>query len=111
MEDTITTGIDFLTKIQSGHFVLLKFTKKDGSTRLMKATLNFDLVPKEKKPKDTNIERIMKELEDKKILRVYDLEKKDWRTIPFEEVEWLQTYDKDNKTIRYKLDTKKILKL
>ena len=53
MEDTITTGIDFLTKIQSGHFVLLKFTKKDGSTRLMKATLNFDLVPKEKKPKES----------------------------------------------------------
>jgi len=111
MEDTITTGIDFMTKIQSGHYVLLKFTKKDGSTRIMKATLNFDLIPKEKKPKEANSEKIMKDLEKNKILRIFDLEKIDWRTVPFEQVDWVQTYDKDNKTIRYKVDTKKILKI
>ena len=109
-EDIISKAVDFMLAVKQGNYVLLKFTKKDGSTRIMKATLNFEHIPKEKIPKDINLDKIMKLLEEKKILRVYDLEKLDWRTIPFEQVEWLQTFDKEHKVKRFKIDTKKILK-
>lgn len=52
---------------------LIKFTKVDGSVRVMRATLKEELLPAKvgaKKDTPINIE----------ILRVYDLEKQGWRS-------------------------------
>lgn len=49
MAEIVTTAIDFLKLIKDEKEVLVKFEKKDGSMRLMKCTLDFAKIPKEKK--------------------------------------------------------------
>lgn len=91
MAEILTSVIDFLQKIRSEDEVLVKFIKKDGTERVMKCTLNFSRIPESKKPKGINLEKILTKIQKHKILSVYDLEKQDWRTVPFESLEFLQT--------------------
>lgn len=104
MANVIKTAIDFLEKVKSGDFVLIKFIKKDGTDRIMKCTLNFNRIPKEQKPADVNLIKILKLLQEKKMLRVFDLEKMEWRTVPFDAVEWLQTIDSKRKVTAYTIE-------
>lgn len=92
IEDTITSAIDFFEKIKDEGIVKVKFIKKDGSLREMLATLDFNRIPKKDRPKkDLRIDKIIKLLAVNKIIHVYDLEKLGWRSIPYENVEYLQT--------------------
>ena len=100
MSETIETAIDFLKLIKSEKEILVKFTKKDGTDRIMKCTLDFTRIPKDQHPKGVDLEKILTKIKKDKILSVYDLDKKDWRTIPFDRLEYLQT--KSNNKI-YKL--------
>jgi len=90
-KDVIDSAIDFFKKIKDEEFVTIKFVKKDGKDRTMKCTLNFKYVPLSKVPKGVNIAKIMELLYKKGVINVYDLEKKDWRSIPFKAVQWLET--------------------
>lgn len=92
--DAITSAIDFLQKISEEDVVIVKFTKLDGSTRIMKCTLNFARIPKEHKPKGISLKDILLQIKKNKILRVYDIEKMGWRTVPFERTEYLKTNDR-----------------
>lgn len=61
--------------------ITVTFTKADGSARTMKATLFSDLLP----PKDsTATTKTIKESAD--AIRVYDLEKKAWRSFRYDSV-------------------------
>ena len=51
MAETVTSTIEFLKLIKDEKEVIVKFEKKDGSMRLMKCTLDFNRIPKDKKPK------------------------------------------------------------
>jgi len=82
-EDVISSAIDFLSKISQEEEVSIKFTKKDGTTRLMRCTLKFDKIPKNKRPKNVDVSKILKLIKDNMILHVFDLEKHDWRSVPF----------------------------
>ena len=99
MEDAgiIDSAIAFLNKLRESDFVQVKFTKKDGSERLMKCTLNFDRIPKADYPKGVDLPKILKLLDKNGIAHVYDIEKRGWRSVPFKKVEWLIT---DNKRYR-----------
>jgi len=101
-EDVISSAIDFLSKISQEEEVSIKFTKKDGTTRLMRCTLKFDKIPKNKRPKNVDVSKILKLIKDNMILHVFDLEKHDWRSVPFNRVEWLKT-----PTATYKIKVKK----
>ena len=69
--------------------------KSDCSTRIMKCTLDFTKIPKKDHPsKNINIPKILKLMQRSKIIHVYDLEKKGWRSVPFDKVEYLKTPDK-----------------
>ena len=92
--DTIKTAIAFLERIKSEDEVLIKFKKKDGVTRLMRCTLDFKKVPKHKWPKDVNLGNILSNIQGKQQIHVFDLDKQDWRTVPFEKTEWIQIDDK-----------------
>lgn len=93
--ETIKSAIEFWQKLYEVKEGTIKFTKKsDGTTRLMKATLDFTKIPKEKHPKTVNLPKILKLIQNSGIMHVYDLEKKDWRSVPFKNVEWLQTASK-----------------
>jgi|LSQX01.1.fsa_nt_gb hypothetical protein len=91
MAEPITSAIDFLRLIKNEKEVLVKFEKKDGSLRLMKCTLDFTRIPQEKKPKSVDLAKILTKIQKSKILSVFDLEKQEWRTIPFNKLEFLQT--------------------
>ncbi len=91
MSETITSAIDFLNKIKVEKTVSIKFKKLDGTVRLMHCTLDFSKIPKEKHPKGVDLAKILKLINDKHILRVYDIEKQDWRSVPFDRVDYLVT--------------------
>jgi len=93
--DTIENAIEFLEIIRAEDEVTIKFRKKeDNSERIMRCTLNFNNIPKDKHPKEVNLVKILKLLNKHKILHVYDLDKKDWRSVPFDRAEWLKTPEK-----------------
>jgi Holliday junction resolvase len=91
VSETITSAIDFLNKIKVEKMVSIKFKKQDGTVRLMHCTLDFSKIPREKHPKGVDLAKILKLINDKHILRVYDLEKQDWRSVPFDRVDYLVT--------------------
>lgn len=95
MTQELTSAIDFLKIIKEEKSVLVQFEKKDGTLRLMKCTLDFNQIPKEKKPKGIDLTKILSKIQKSKTLSVFDIEKQDWRSIPFDRLEFLQT--KDNK--------------
>jgi len=87
----IGSAIDFLKRIRSEDFVTLKFIKQDGTERIMKATLNFDKIPTEHRPKKVDLAQILKLIDQNGILHVFDMNKIAWRSVPFNRVQWLQT--------------------
>ena len=66
----------------------------------MKCTLDFTRIPKDKRPKGIDLVKILVKIQKSKTLSVFDLEKQDWRSIPFERLEYLRT--KSNNKV-YKL--------
>ncbi len=86
----INDAISFFQKLKSSKIARVKFFKKDGSERIMKCTLDFDLIPKSDKPKSVDMSKILNLISNSKIIHVYDLEKKGWRSIPFDRAEWME---------------------
>jgi hypothetical protein len=61
--------------------VTVNFTKKDGTERSMLCTLLFEKVPTEKLPKGEYTTH-----DNGDTIRVYDLEKEDWRSFNYSTV-------------------------
>ena len=100
--ESISSAMEFLKKIKDEKEINVKFIKKDGSERVMKCTLDFEKIPRDKRPKGVDLTKISSKIQKSKILSVFDLEKMDWRSIPFERVEFLQTQS-DHQTYKIKL--------
>lgn len=92
--DIIVSALQFWKKVYDEKEVTIKFVKKDGMPRIMKCTLDFKKVPDKDKPKNVNIQQILKLIQKNKIMHVYDLDKKAWRSVPFDRVEYMDTDDK-----------------
>ncbi len=92
--DVIVSAVQFWKKVYDEKEVIIRFTKKDGTTRIMKCTLDFTKIPKRDKPKAVNIQQILKLIQKNKIMHVYDLNMKGWRSVPFDRVEWMDTKDR-----------------
>lgn len=93
MDYVIDTAIDFLKTIKSEKIVKIKFTKKDGSERIMRCTLDFSVIPPNKRPHKLELEKIIKLMYQNNILRVFDVEKEDWRSVNFRNVDYLMIPD------------------
>ena len=89
----IKSALEFVIKIREEDIVTVRFTKKDKTSRVMKCTVNFDRIPKEKQPKDFKLTAMLKLIQNHTQVRVYDLDKKDWRSIPYNRTHWLETSD------------------
>lgn len=63
------------------HVVNVKFTKRDGTPRTMRATLRDDLVPEYK---GTSTRYPVQTAPDH--VRVYDLDKQDWRSFTLDQI-------------------------
>lgn len=99
--DVIRSAVEFWEKLYTAGDAKVKFIKKDGTIRIMHCTLDFKKIPTSKHPKKVDMARILKLMQNSGIINVYDLEKKDWRSVPFKQVDWLQL-DDDQKQ-RYKI--------
>ena len=88
--EIISTAVQFRQRMRQEDYVKLKFIKKNLEERIMKATLNFERIPRQFRPKNVDLPRILTQLDKHKQLRVFDLEKQGWRTVPFESVEWVE---------------------
>lgn len=69
---------------------IVEFTKVDGTKRVMKCTLDQSAIPEDKMPKPVVLKEgeVAKEPkpENPGIVRVFDLEKQEWRTFKLETV-------------------------
>ena len=99
-KDYIDTASDFVDMLRKNIFVLLKFTKADGTVRNMKCTLNFNLIPKIDHPKEVDLSKILKLIKNNKIIHVYDLEKHGWRSVPYDRTEWVENPEKKRFSIK-----------
>lgn len=94
-KNIIDTAIGFWRKMKDEGEVTVKFEKKDGSTRIMRCTLDFSRIPKKDYPKTKSIDmaKILTLVQNNKVIRVYDLEKSAWRSVPIDKVEYLKAGD------------------
>lgn len=102
MADQITDALDFLEKVIGEPEVIIKFIKRTTKElRVMRLTLDFSRIPEAKKPKTVNLKQILSLVKNNKIMRVFDLEKQEWRSIPLDSIEWL--VDSQRKIFRISL--------
>lgn len=94
----IQNAIQLWHKLNTEEQVNIKFEKKDGTTRYMSCTLDFKKIPVKDHPKKVDISKILKLMQNSGILHVYDLEKKGWRSVPYNSIEYIEVGDK-----RYKV--------
>jgi hypothetical protein len=90
--DIIDSAVEVLKRIKQSKVATIFFIKKNGEKRIMKCTLDFTLIPKEKKPKDFKFENALAMIK-KNILRVFDVEKQEWRSIPVSSAQFIKTQD------------------
>ena len=93
----IKDAISLLRLIRKSETVTILFTKKDKSLRLMKCTLDYKKIPPEFHPKEYKPEQALK-LIKQNILRVFDIEKQGWRSIPVDRSEFVVSGD-----VRYQI--------
>lgn len=83
---------DWVRSLLQAQSVTVTFVKADGSVREMTCTLNWDLIPTDKQPKDIPVENLLKESKkrrepDPHTLRVFDVEKQEWRSFRFDRLQ------------------------
>lgn len=100
--NVIVSAVTFWKKVYDEKEVVIKFVKQDKTIRIMRCTLDFTKIPKKDHPKGVNIENILRLIQKNKIMHVYDLDSKGWRSVPFNRVEWM-----DTKNRRYYTNTRK----
>ena len=102
MADFIRNAIQFWERLNLDKEAKVKFVKKDGTIRIMKCTLDFTKIPKKDHPKKLSIPKILKLMKNSGIIHVYDIEKKAWRSVPFKEVDWMETPEQRYKIAPYR---------
>ena len=80
---TLGAAMHLLNELQKNKIIEVEFVKQNGEKRVMKCTLDFDKIPVDKKPKKTSLQEMLKQITKNQILRVFDVEKNDWRSVPF----------------------------
>ena len=77
---------DFKAALKKGITVKVKFIKKDGTSRTLIGTTNFDRIPKVDQPRNTG------RAEAAGVQRIYDLEIGEWRSVPLDRIiSWEET--------------------
>jgi len=102
-EIILTSELIVLETIRQADKIKVEFIKKDNSKRLMDCTLNFNLIPEKDFPKKEIKKEDTEEIaKTKKLIHVYDLEKKGWRSLSIDRINWM---DIDGQV--YKVDLNK----
>lgn len=89
-DDTGKTVIrDWIKSLLQKGPITVTFIKADGTQRDMKCTLDWSLIPTDKQPGQGTVDGIVKESKQRKepdvhTLRVFDVEKLEWRSFRFD---------------------------
>ena len=82
---------DWVRSLLQQQPITISFVKADGALREMQCTLNYDLIPADKHPNDAaaSIDGLVRESRlrrqaDEHTMRVFDLEKQEWRSFRFD---------------------------
>jgi hypothetical protein len=75
----------WLKKLLSKEGAIVTFTKKDGTERVMKATLNENVIPQEFIPKSKDNRKINDE-----VIAVFDLENQGWRSFRYDSIKQVE---------------------
>ncbi|MHA1816225.1 MAG: SH3 beta-barrel fold-containing protein [Candidatus Heimdallarchaeaceae archaeon] len=89
--NVITSAVKLWQRLVTEKEVVVKFEKKDKTIRTMRCTLDFKRIPIPDRPKSINVPKILALIQKHKMIHVYDLDKKGWRTLPFEKIEYVDT--------------------
>jgi len=71
----------WLKQLLSNEGAIVTFTKKDGTERVMKATLNENVIPQEFIPKSESNRKVNDE-----VIAVFDLENQGWRSFRYDSI-------------------------
>ena len=92
-DDTQKTVIrDWVRSLLQKDTIVVSFVKADGTQREMKCTLNWEKIPQDKHPGQPSVDGIVKESRQRKepdphSLRVFDVEKQEWRSFRFDRLQ------------------------
>ena len=80
---------DWVRSLLQKQAITITFVKADGTDRAMLCTLNWDQIPSNKHPGQSSIDGLVRESRERKqsdehSLRVFDLEKGEWRSFRFD---------------------------
>ena len=87
---------DWVRSLLQKGTVTVTFVKADGAVRDMKCTLDWEQIPQDKQPKgDVPVEKLMETKKRKEPdphgLRVFDVEKQEWRSFRFDRLQKITT--------------------
>lgn len=91
--DTEKTLIrDWVRSLLQQQSITVSFVKADGTVRNMLCTLNWDEIPRDKHPGQPSVDGLVRESRQRKdsnehSLRVFDLEKQEWRSFRFDRLQ------------------------
>ncbi len=81
----ISKGKEVLKTLLNEHVLIVTFTKKDGSERVMECTLKPDLLPVHETNTNNTIDfPVTMRTENPEVIQVYDLENNGWRSFRVE---------------------------
>jgi len=79
---------DWVRSLLQKGAITVSFIKADGAVRDMNCTLDWDRIPADKQPQDVPVEKLLetkkRKQPDEHSLRVFDLEKQEWRSFRFD---------------------------
>jgi hypothetical protein len=94
--DKLEMGIDMLSDYLSRDVMVVSFTKKDGTERVMRCTQNMDLIPVEFHP-TPKLPTDLQEDSDPQLFKVFDLDKKGWRSFRYTTIKSLIAFTNQKK--------------
>lgn len=97
----INSPLGLFDVLKSASEATVKFIKKDGNARVMTCTLDFSKIPEEHHPKSRSEAKSMAEIQEKRLLRVYDLTQKGWRCLLFDSLDWVEAKDSTSEEISF----------
>jgi hypothetical protein len=81
--------------LEESEEVELRFVKKNNESRYMRCTRNKERMANTQPIAEREDQKISDQLDILKQVRVFDLDKQEWRTVNYETVVWLIFKDKD----------------
>ena len=82
---------DWVRSLLQKGTITVTFVKADGVVRDMNCTLDWEQIPADKQPQDVPVEKLLETKKrkepDEHSLRVFDLEKQEWRSFRFDRLQ------------------------